>query len=790
MRKLLILACLVCSVAPAWAQEELTVTKIYTPSATDLTMLPTGDLVLTPTGKDVLPGTGYDVNLGMLTRKYLTLHAAELWVETLVAQNTIATIGGRVLVGPTTILTSDIGTGATSILVKHNSLASGDRVYLEANGSVEFMAITSSASGSGPYTYSVTRNLDGSGANAWTAGDAVFNTGTTGDGFIDLYSVRGVKAGTELGPTIVGNVRLSSTYNDWAPRWAIGNLNGLYSYSSDIYGAAFGVPGGARLTIDPTNGIQMYDGSNNARVLITPAGAASFSGDGDNVTNIDGGNIQTQTITATQIAARSIDVGHLNATGYQDNVIKNGVFEGASSTVALAGWSKDSNSTSATAIQNSCCGQNGPGTLLLDSGNSFYLSASYQAFPVLPGSTYRVSAKIHAASTSAAAFHALIYENNTSTAGVQRILFSGAGAGQVNQTSLTFLCNSCAVTSGWQTVEYTYTVPSGIYWAALVFYNVSGSFSSSTYTALNFDDVEMQKQIGAGHIIANSITANEIAANAITTSELNADSVTSAKIAAGTIVAADIAAATITGTQIAASTITASNLSVSTLSAITGNMGTLTAGSITGGTIDGATIRAGSGDEVTLDSSGITMAAGTGANNKIKWSDGVTVSAPNSGSVLYVDGNLTVERQINVTGTGAGAAAITVSGGFGIAADTLISPSMASSTGTTVIWENACGCLKKQTSSARYKENVQPWGGSALRLLDATPIAFNYRGGSSRVLGLSAEELYGLAPEAVNLDAEGRPDSIDQSGLNAYLVQVIKELRAEVVALKSERGQR
>jgi len=109
----------------------------------------------------------------------------------------------------------------------------------------------------GAYTYSVTRNLDGTGANDWVAGDAVANTGQAGNGFIDLYSVRGTKASTEYGPTIVGNVRLSSTYNDWAPRWAIGELNGLYGYSSTAYGVGFGDPSGNNLVIDATNGIRM-----------------------------------------------------------------------------------------------------------------------------------------------------------------------------------------------------------------------------------------------------------------------------------------------------------------------------------------------------------------------------------------------------------------------------------------------------------------------------------------------------------------------------------------------------
>lgn len=359
------------------------------------------------------PDTGYFQNLGSLSRKFLTLHAAELWVETLVAQNTIATIGGRVLIGPTTTLTSDLTSGATSIIVKHNQMVSGDRVYMEANGKVEFLAVTSGASGSGPYTYSVTRDLDGTGANAWTAGDAVFNTGQTGSGFIDLYSVNsatfaglqaifnfnasgsvyssnyvdtdivpflgdsandtindaiyfgapatfgnlsayvltplalgtgtavwefwngsawtsftptgagfaavgpglattgtltgwatttvnsvsaywiryrvtavgsGITAGSwrlvrrgqqQWGPTIVGNVRTSSTFNDWYPRWAIGNLQGLYGYSAPTYGAAFGDEAGSWVKIDDTNGVRLGNAS-TTNVAISPSGDASF----------------------------------------------------------------------------------------------------------------------------------------------------------------------------------------------------------------------------------------------------------------------------------------------------------------------------------------------------------------------------------------------------------------------------------------------------------------------------------------------------------------------------------
>jgi len=255
------------------------------------TLRPAGDLVLDPVGNDVLPETNYDVNLGAINKKWLTIHAAEAWFETLVAQETIATIGGRILVGPTTTLTRDLAAATTTIYVKHNQMTSGNRGYMEANGKVEFFAITSGPAlqGAGDYAYSVTRNLDGTGANDWYAGDAMFNMGTTGNGWIDLYSIRGVKSASQYGPTIVGNVRLSATYNDWAERWAAGNLNGLYGYGVDTYGFAAGNPAAAWAAMDATNGVRIMAG-NQTRLqlgitgnlrLYNPSGTPVISLDND-----------------------------------------------------------------------------------------------------------------------------------------------------------------------------------------------------------------------------------------------------------------------------------------------------------------------------------------------------------------------------------------------------------------------------------------------------------------------------------------------------------------------------
>ncbi len=372
-------------------------------------------LTIDPKGKALLPNLSYDINLGSPLRKFLSVNAAELNVETLVAQSVAATIGGRVLVLPTTYLLAAIDSTQTTIQTKHNNLANGDRIYLEGDGRVEFMAVTSSATtinkcsvncdadntgswnsntstltlsrgirwqgdasinvsaatnadvyhftagnfanstayvisvyikrsdgaavvpvaggayqmycrdgvgstignaiaddvGDGWYrlhatcttgtsgndivgvhnmpagvthfidavqiepgstltpwsltssSYTVTRDLDGTGGNYWEAGAAIANTGQTGNGFIDLYSTRGVRAGTEIGPTIAGNVRQSSTYNDWAPRWAIGNLNGLYGYAVTTFGAAFGDASATNVTIDVPNGFRVRNGTSD-----------------------------------------------------------------------------------------------------------------------------------------------------------------------------------------------------------------------------------------------------------------------------------------------------------------------------------------------------------------------------------------------------------------------------------------------------------------------------------------------------------------------------------------------
>jgi hypothetical protein len=411
----------------ATISDTLNVTTITTPASTDLVLSPTGAIKT----KDLKPDLGLTRDIGQLINKYRGLYASELWVETLVQAQTMATIGGRIAVAPTTSLTADLGSGTTTVIasLKNNQPDLDDVLYLESNGAVEFVgvspwmirptwkatatvalstapslstnirpaasasvtlnisaylttgssaastskmaalaqcAVTTTAAlttsvrlaasvsvayavsatltdnifevdgdqtamftpgrlftvrgsttttnnrvfttassvydaantktkvrpttgfstaganlgwvayfDSGPYVYRLKRNLNATGALAWPSGSALLNTGVIGDGYLDIYSTTGIlSSGT--GPTIVGNVRTGGTFNQVAARWAIGNLNGLYGYLTDIYGTAFGDSTGSWVKIDPVNGVRL--GYNTTtKVQIDSAGNAKFT---------------------------------------------------------------------------------------------------------------------------------------------------------------------------------------------------------------------------------------------------------------------------------------------------------------------------------------------------------------------------------------------------------------------------------------------------------------------------------------------------------------------------------
>ena len=231
------------------------------------------------------PGADLSYDLGQPDKRWRSIHAGELIVETLVAQDVMATIGGRIIVAPTTKLIASISSSYTSLDVEHDIFEAGDIGYMQkgTNAGAQFEAIKIiSAVGALPtgagYRYIIQRDIDGGGANAWSVDDAIVNFGyEIGDGFIDMTATQSVYS--NQGPVISLHAR-GVQGSDWqVPEVArLGNFSGTGYTGSNDFGVMVGsnLENGPQATTDPFKGlignadglqlinseVKIYDGSN------------------------------------------------------------------------------------------------------------------------------------------------------------------------------------------------------------------------------------------------------------------------------------------------------------------------------------------------------------------------------------------------------------------------------------------------------------------------------------------------------------------------------------------------
>lgn len=172
-------------------------------------------------------------------------------------------IGAQIVLMP-----AATGTAPTTMYVKHNNLAVNDWVVMEDVNKLEWLLVTAGPTtiSATEYSYTVTRNLDGTGANDWPEGQAMLNTRNAGHGWWEFYSSygfprEGQTSTQRVGPTMVANVRPagSATFSQFRERIAAGNLNGLYDYGTNVYGFVTGVPTAAWIGVDDTNGIRFMN---------------------------------------------------------------------------------------------------------------------------------------------------------------------------------------------------------------------------------------------------------------------------------------------------------------------------------------------------------------------------------------------------------------------------------------------------------------------------------------------------------------------------------------------------
>jgi hypothetical protein len=132
--------------------------------------------------RHILPETTDTYDLGSATTLWRKGWLSEL-ESILFVQNSVQVTGGWWMVPHASgTLAEDVDTTQTQIDFG-TAMTPNDFVILRGNLLVEYMQVGTLVSGT---TYNVTRNLDGSGANAWPQGQVFVNLGYNGDGRIEF----------------------------------------------------------------------------------------------------------------------------------------------------------------------------------------------------------------------------------------------------------------------------------------------------------------------------------------------------------------------------------------------------------------------------------------------------------------------------------------------------------------------------------------------------------------------------------------------------------------------------
>lgn len=150
------------------------------------------------------------------------------------------------------------------------------------------------------------------------------------------------------------------------------------------------------------------------------------------------------------------------------------------------------------------------------------------------------------------------------------------------------------------------------------------------------------------------------------------------------------------------------------------------------------------------------------------------------------DGNVSVQAtatfvtgNIDDVGTGGGVTLKYAGGSNGVAT---------TSAGATVTGNlTVTGTGNFNTSSLRIKEHVRGLTFDFSKFLSLEPIAYRHRTTQEETVGVAAEQLYGICPELVQLDAEGAPYAVNYQGLIPYLLRVVQDQDKRIRELEGRR---
>ena len=110
--------------------------------------------------------------------------------------------------------------------------------------------------------------------------------------------------------------------------------------------------------------------------------------------------------------------------------------------------------------------------------------------------------------------------------------------------------------------------------------------------------------------------------------------------------------------------------------------------------------------------------------------------------------------------------------------------------GGTAVNIDADGRLHRDSSSKRYKKDIDYNSVDGNKIYSLKPVAYKCKqGNDDEYIGFIAEDVANVEPRLVCFDKKGAPDSVHYSHFTALLTKAVQDLKAENDAVKEENAE-
>jgi len=115
----------------------------------------------------------------------------------------------------------------------------------------------------------------------------------------------------------------------------------------------------------------------------------------------------------------------------------------------------------------------------------------------------------------------------------------------------------------------------------------------------------------------------------------------------------------------------------------------------------------------------------------------------------------------------------------------LLSIAQLGGAGSTALCRNASNQIATCSSSIRYKENVNAFGGGLDVVRRLRPVTFRWKDGGTQDLGLIAEEVNKVEPLLTVYNAQGKVEGVKYDHLTVVLINAVEQLERENDSLRA-----